>query len=131
MLGLGSLFRRRPSKSEVSEVGNATWKMLHSISEYYPERPTEEERKAMRQLMHSLSVLYPCPSCRVFLKAVSVSDSIDATSRSSLRESLCRMHNFVNASLGKELFPCSRGGRGLLDRVMRKPTQGASQLANQ
>ena len=46
-----------------NELGRSTWNLLHTMAAYFPESPTEVEQMAVKQLILSLSLLYPCPHC--------------------------------------------------------------------
>ena len=41
---------------------------LHSIAAYYPENPTEEDKKYAREFISSFAHLYPCKVCAKHLK---------------------------------------------------------------
>ncbi|KAJ7807876.1 ERV/ALR sulfhydryl oxidase domain-containing protein [Mycena olivaceomarginata] len=46
-----------------AELGRATWKLLHTMTLRYPEKPTQDERDALSSYFHLLSRLYPCGEC--------------------------------------------------------------------
>ena len=48
---------------DVDELGNATWRFLHTTAAYYPHEPTEEQKQWALQLIYSTSWLYACPHC--------------------------------------------------------------------
>ena len=45
------------------ELGRNTWSFLHTTAAYYPEKPTEQQQKDMRQMIHIFSRFYPCDFC--------------------------------------------------------------------
>ena len=45
------------------ELGNATWKLLHTIAANYPEHPSEADVNNITTFISTLSKLYPCPYC--------------------------------------------------------------------
>lgn len=100
------MFRRKEEikEHEKEELGRATWTLLHGISRFYPQHPTDREKEAVRLLFHSLYALYPCRSCAPAFAAAE--KMVDTTNRHSLNVSLCNLHNFVNRKIGKPEIPC-------------------------
>ncbi|KAI5192608.1 mitochondrial FAD-linked sulfhydryl oxidase, partial [Nematocida sp. AWRm77] len=98
---------KHPSQKEVEEIGRSTWTLLHSIAKYFPDRPTTEEKQAVQELLHALSVLYSCRRCSGVLQMVSRNQLVDSTDASRLSLSLCNVHNFVNRKLGKPEVECA------------------------
>lgn len=45
------------------ELGRATWVFLHTLAAQFPERPTRQQQKDARQLVDSLTRIYPCADC--------------------------------------------------------------------
>lgn len=50
------------------QLGNSTWIFLHTMAQYYPDIPTENEKQSMINLINSLSIFYPCKHCAEHLK---------------------------------------------------------------
>lgn len=69
-----------------------------------------QDRQAAQQLMSSLSRLYPCGSCAEHLQQELKTSPPEASSRSAFEQWMCRLHNTVNARLGKPAFDCTRVG---------------------
>lgn len=117
-------------------IGNSTWTFLHSAAAFYPDTPNDEQQTAMRNLIQSLSLLYPCAPCAYGLKKhlekqqekrSSLGDQVPLTkphllagrqddpgtlseaarSGRAMRAWLCAAHNEVNSRLGKPLFSCT------------------------
>jgi hypothetical protein len=42
-----------------AELGRAAWKVLHTTFGRFPEKPTEEEKEALRSYVHLFQRLYP------------------------------------------------------------------------
>lgn len=42
-----------------AEVGRASWKLLHTILQKYPEKPTAHERETLSSFIHLFSRVYP------------------------------------------------------------------------
>ena len=56
------------------ELGNATWKLLHTIAANYPENPTPADVNGVVAFITTLSKLYPCPYCaKDFREAIKAS----------------------------------------------------------
>lgn len=92
------------TQEEKEEIGRATWTLLHSISKFYPNHPTERQKEAVGLLFKSLHILYPCRSCApAFIVAA---ETADPSNRLALSTSLCLFHNFVNRQLNKPEVPC-------------------------
>lgn len=93
--------------ADVEQLGRATWTFLHTTAAYYPERPTPHQRANMLNLLHSLSVLYPCSHCASHLGEEMKTKPPDVSGRLGLSRWLCERHNDVNERLGKTKFDCS------------------------
>ena len=99
-----------------AELGRATWAMLHTTAAYYPENPTEEQKQAASDLMHSLGVLYACSHCRAHLAEELEHNPPKTESRAAFSQYVCLLHNKVNTLLDKPQFPCDPAA---LDRRWR------------
>lgn len=51
-----------------AELGNSTWKILHTMAAYYPEKPTSEDKFDMEGIFKGLQKFYPCKICASDLK---------------------------------------------------------------
>ncbi|CAD5121601.1 DgyrCDS10098 [Dimorphilus gyrociliatus] len=90
------------------ELGRSGWTVLHTMAAYYPENPSENVQKDMKNFMTLLSRLYPCKRCAKDLRKDLKDDPPDVTSQKSLANWMCNLHNKVNEKLGKPLFDCSK-----------------------
>ncbi|CAI9104297.1 OLC1v1002938C1 [Oldenlandia corymbosa var. corymbosa] len=90
------------------ELGRATWTFLHTLAAQYPEKPTRQQKKDVKELMAILSRMYPCQECADHFKEVLRANPVQAGSQSEFAQWLCHTHNVVNRSLGKLVFPCER-----------------------
>jgi hypothetical protein len=43
-----------------AELGRASWKLFHTILGRYPEKPSLDEREALKSYIHLFARLYPC-----------------------------------------------------------------------
>ena len=133
--GGGGASPQAPCPPDTAEIGRAAWAVLHGVAAYYPERPTREDREALRGLAHGLARLYPCAECRRHLPSDlaaasppmrrpgqgggegadgdSGADDADgdaASSRAAAERWACKLHNSVNARLDKPAYDCARVG---------------------
>lgn len=97
-----------PCPPDAVGLGRATWTFLHTLSVYYPSRPTEQEQHEMQTFMGLFAKYYPCGYCAAHLRQEMVRDPPDVSSRAGFAAWMCRMHNEVNMRLGKETFDCGR-----------------------
>ncbi len=89
--------------------GRRTWNLLHSMSAYFPEKPTEEDKTSAREfveLFMEVGIDYPQWGER-FLRHMREKDSIDLADRQRFSEWMCRQHNRVNNERGKPEFDCT------------------------
>ncbi|XP_055835781.1 FAD-linked sulfhydryl oxidase ERV1 isoform X2 [Solanum dulcamara] len=90
------------------ELGRATWTFLHTLGAQYPDKPTRQQRKDVKELMAILSRMYPCNECADHFKEVLRANPVQAGSQAEFSQWLCHVHNVVNRSLSKVKFPCDR-----------------------
>ncbi|ONL94600.1 Augmenter of liver regeneration [Zea mays] len=74
----------------------------------FPDEPTRQQRRDAKELMHIISRLYPCKECADHFKEVLKANPVQAGSQADFSQWLCYVHNVVNRSLGKPIFPCQR-----------------------
>ncbi|KAL5561354.1 hypothetical protein UlMin_031101 [Ulmus minor] len=90
------------------ELGKATWTFLHTLAAQYPDNPTRQQKKDVKELMAILSRMYPCKECADHFKEILRVNPVQAGSQPEFSQWLCHVHNVVNRSLGKPKFPCER-----------------------
>ncbi|KAL0547590.1 hypothetical protein IC582_017530 [Cucumis melo] len=99
----------KPAAPVTKEVlGRATWTFLHILAAQYPDHPTRQQKKDVKELMAILSRMYPCGECADHFKEVLRANPVETGSHAEFSRWLCRVHNVVNRSLGKPIFPCER-----------------------
>eukprot|EP00252_Welwitschia_mirabilis_P016374 TRINITY_DN3611_c0_g1_i1.p1 TRINITY_DN3611_c0_g1~~TRINITY_DN3611_c0_g1_i1.p1 ORF type:complete len:198 (+),score=37.44 TRINITY_DN3611_c0_g1_i1:256-849(+) len=99
----------KAGKSALKEqLGRSTWTLLHTLAAQFPEKPTRQQKRDVRELMTILSRIYPCKECADHLKEILKSNPVEADSRENLAQWMCHVHNIVNRSLGKRSFPCDQ-----------------------
>lgn len=89
-----------------NELGHNTWSVLHTISMYYPEKPTNDEQELMKNFIKGLARFYPCETCAKDFQQEIHNDPPQTENRHSLSLWWCRQHNRVNKKLGKPEFDC-------------------------
>ncbi|RYR55243.1 hypothetical protein Ahy_A06g030493 [Arachis hypogaea] len=90
------------------DLGRATWTFLHTLAAQYPDNPTRQQKKDVKDLVQILTRLYPCKECADHFKEVIRANPVQAGSHAEFSQWLCHVHNVVNRSLGKPVFPCER-----------------------
>ena len=88
--------------------GRATWTLLHTMSVKYPEKPTAEDQRQMKEFMNALGTFFPCKECAGHLKSYIKAHPIDASSRTALVKYFGGLHNMVNKGIGKPQFDVTR-----------------------
>lgn len=91
-----------------AELGRATWTFLHTLSTYYPDKPSLRQQREMTQFLQILGNIYPCPHCAQHYREGMAADPASVESRLGLQRWLCRRHNDVNRLQGKPEFDCDR-----------------------
>ena len=95
-----------------AELGRASWKLFHTILGRYPEKPTLDEREALKSYLHLLARLYPCgewyTDMRISIhcsaehfQTLLISHPPQTSSREAASQWGCHIHNKVNESLNK------------------------------
>ena len=90
-----------------AELGRSSWKLLHSMAAWYPDKPTTQQQSRMTNFFQTLAEFYPCPWCADDFQSNVEKTPVAAESRESLCMWLCDQHNRVNQKLGKPLFDCN------------------------
>jgi len=103
----GVIMTKLGNSTAKAELGRATWKLLHTMTLRYPEKPTQDERDAFNSYLHLLSRLYPCGECATEFQVLLKKYPPQTASRRSAALWMCSVHNEVNARLGKPEFDCA------------------------
>uniref|UniRef100_A0A0K0FU38 Sulfhydryl oxidase n=1 Tax=Strongyloides venezuelensis TaxID=75913 RepID=A0A0K0FU38_STRVS len=99
---------RKDCPVDKDELGRSTWKLLHTISVYYPSNPTEKNKADVKNTIESLAQIYPCSHCAEDFRNDIKEHPIKLENRNELANWMCEVHNRVNEKIGKEKFDCSR-----------------------
>lgn len=46
-----------------AQLGNASWKLFHTILARYPDEPSDQERNTLENYIHLFAQVYPCGDC--------------------------------------------------------------------
>lgn len=86
-----------------AEWGPSYWYMIHMSSVNFPNRPTNAESNAMKDFIHVVPMLLPCPSCSQHAKEFIYNSNIDLAVESgdNLFHYWVHFHNKVNQRLNK------------------------------
>jgi FAD-linked sulfhydryl oxidase len=93
-----------------AELGRAAWKLFHTMMARFPEKPTDDEKSALKSYIHLFQRLYPCGECAGHFGEILKEFPPQVSSRNAAAGWACHVHNQVNESLNKELFDCTKIG---------------------
>ncbi|KAK6538150.1 hypothetical protein TWF694_011032 [Orbilia ellipsospora] len=89
-----------------AELGRASWRLLHTMMARFPEKPSPDEREALKSYIYLFSRLYPCGECASHFRLLLKKYPPQTSSRDAASQWGCVVHNAVNERLGKEIFDC-------------------------
>lgn len=90
-----------------AELGNASWKLLHTILSRYPDEPTTDQKSHLKSYINSFAQVYPCGDCaRHFIKLLGKYPP-QLNSRKNAAVWGCFIHNKVNERLNKDIYDCT------------------------
>lgn len=93
-----------------AELGRAAWKLFHTTMARFPDKPTADESKALKDYIHLFARLYPCGECARHFQQILGRYPPQTSSRSSAAAWACFVHNEVNISKDKPVFDCANIG---------------------
>jgi FAD-linked sulfhydryl oxidase len=93
-----------------AELGRASWKLFHTMMAQFPDKPKEDESRALKEYIYLFQRLYPCGECANHFGEILKRFPPQVSSRSAAAVWACHVHNEVNKSLKKELFDCANIG---------------------
>lgn len=97
---------KNPLPPDRSEIGRASWLLLHTIAANYPNEPTEEEKRKQTEFFYSFSNLYPCHICRLDLLHILKKHKINCENKMEYSKFIFNLHNMINEDIGKEYYKC-------------------------
>lgn len=90
-----------------AQLGNAAWKLFHTILARYPEKPSLREQATLGQYLYSFAQVYPCGDCARHFQELLTKYPPQVKSRKTAALWGCHMHNKVNERLGKDEYDCT------------------------
>ncbi|KAH7077285.1 FAD dependent sulfhydryl oxidase Erv2 [Paraphoma chrysanthemicola] len=90
-----------------AELGRAAWKVLHTTFARFPEKPTDDEKEALRSYVYLFQRLYPCGECAEHFGKVLAKYPPQVSSRTAASGWGCFVHNVVNKRLHKPEWDCA------------------------
>jgi hypothetical protein len=103
----GSVMPALRNETARKELGRATWRLMHTMTLRFPEKPTQDERKALNDYFHLMGQLYPCGDCAAHFRKLLAAYPPQTSSRKAASNWLCAVHNKVNIRLEKPEFDCA------------------------
>lgn len=100
----------RSPRNHRAELGRASWKLFHTMMARFPEKPTEDDSKALSTYIHLFARLYPCGDCARHFRGLLEEYPPQVSSRNAAAGWACFVHNEVNQRLEKPLFDCNNIG---------------------
>uniref|UniRef100_A0A914LSQ4 Sulfhydryl oxidase n=1 Tax=Meloidogyne incognita TaxID=6306 RepID=A0A914LSQ4_MELIC len=100
--------RREDCPLDKDQLGRSTWNLLHTMSVYYPDDPTEKEKQNTKDFLSSFSRTYPCEHCAADFREDLKKNPPILTNKKLFSQWMCEAHNRVNLKLGKNLFDCNK-----------------------
>jgi len=83
------------------------WKYMHTMAAYYPEHPSNKEKKHMNFFIENCAdyFLNEPKWAERFNKNIKLHPA-KLDSRDAFMVWMCEQHNFINDSIGKPIYPC-------------------------
>ncbi|KAK0648933.1 ERV/ALR sulfhydryl oxidase domain-containing protein [Cercophora newfieldiana] len=106
----GSIAPKLENATAKAELGRASWKLFHTMMARFPDKPSDDDRLALKTYIQLFARLYPCGDCASHFQKIIAKYPPQTSSRSAAAGWACEMHNIVNKRLKKELFDCNNIG---------------------
>ena len=90
------------------ELGQASWKFLHTMAANYPSKPSPQDQSDLRNFVGLFAKFYPCAPCAEDLREDLKKNPVQVESGEKFSLWACEAHNRVNQKLGKDIFDCSK-----------------------
>ena len=102
------------------QLGNASWKVLHSYAAQYPDNPTREDKAEFHSLLKAVVRTIPEGDCKCKSHAIEYIQKKNPAmnNRKDLVTWLCEFHNDTNKRAEKPTIDCTQ----LLDKTGDCPT---------
>ncbi|ODV78855.1 uncharacterized protein CANTADRAFT_52688 [Suhomyces tanzawaensis NRRL Y-17324] len=90
-----------------AQLGNAAWRLFHTILARYPDAPSKQEQSTLSQYIHLFAQVYPCGDCARHFQQLLAKYPPQTKSRKTAALWGCHVHNKVNERLGKDEYDCT------------------------
>ena len=92
----------KPTKAE---IGRAVWQLLYGLAVSYPVVPDQQTQRMITEFMNLIGSVYPCVDCRTSFAVILARHPPCSTSQQGLSAWIAKVHQCVNAQLGKPVQP--------------------------
>lgn len=90
-----------------AQLGNAAWKLFHTILARYPDKPSKQEQATLKQYINLFAQVYPCGDCARHFRKLLNKYPPQTLSRKNAALWGCDIHNKVNTRLNKPIYDCT------------------------
>ncbi|ABN64495.2 predicted protein [Scheffersomyces stipitis CBS 6054] len=90
-----------------AQLGNAAWKLFHTILARYPDKPSKQEQATLKQYINLFAQVYPCGDCARHFRKLLNKYPPQTSSRKNAALWGCDIHNKVNTRLNKPIYDCT------------------------
>lgn len=91
-----------------AQLGNASWRLFHTILARYPDAPSAQEQQTLQQYIHLFAQVYPCGDCARHFQKLLAKYPPQTKSRKNAALWGCDIHNKVNERLSKPEYDCTK-----------------------
>lgn len=88
-------------------LGRSTWTFLHTLAASQPQKLTNVQQERLKRFVTDFGQLYPCAPCAESFRDILDRYPVETVSGPKFSQWMCKVHNEVNAELGKSNFNCS------------------------
>lgn len=90
-----------------AQLGNAAWKLFHTILARYPDEPSKQEQATLSSYIQLFGQVYPCGDCARHFQKLLKAYPPQTSSRKTAALWGCHIHNKVNERLEKPEYDCT------------------------
>ncbi|RCK65706.1 FAD-linked sulfhydryl oxidase ERV2 [Candida viswanathii] len=90
-----------------AQLGNASWRLFHTILARYPDKPSVQERNTLENYIQLFAQVYPCGDCARHFQKLLQKYPPQTGSRKTAALWGCHVHNIVNEKLHKSEYDCT------------------------
>lgn len=90
-----------------AQLGNASWRLFHTILARYPDAPSAQEQATLTQYITLFAQVYPCGDCARHFQKLLAKFPPQTKLRKNAALWGCDIHNKVNERLEKPQYDCT------------------------